>query len=291
MIKKSLDEVIMLKIIPVSDICTQIQSSSGLVNASIIEHPEHVTVVDTMLLPRDSRSLAEHLKTYHKAVKYIINTHWHSDHCYGNRFIANADSCIIAHEKHLETISCEKIMLTARKSIVEKSKLCRPHLTFDKLCQLDTLPSIQIKHSPGHSPDSSIVFLATEKLLMAGDTILNGPEDKIAIPYFYWGSHAEILDSLKNIQKMEIETIIPGHGPACTLETLKTDIEYLEKLKTACDEIHQNSPAISKEKLIEICQNEIILTACVSGSNTDDFWVPVMHKLNIECLCKELFSQ
>lgn len=60
-------------------------------NGAFIVGPENVVVVDTQYRPSWARDLiAEIRKITDKPVRYVINTHWHGDHTYGNMAYAEA---------------------------------------------------------------------------------------------------------------------------------------------------------------------------------------------------------
>src|ERR1700722_18760448 len=60
-------------------------------NSGFIVGSDGVVVLDVPLLPSWGRDLvAEIRKVTEKPVRYVINTHYHSDHLYGNQAIAEA---------------------------------------------------------------------------------------------------------------------------------------------------------------------------------------------------------
>lgn len=70
-------------------------------NALIIEDDEAVTVVDTHQSPSAAAALIEEIaKLTPKRVGFVINTHWHGDHVYGNQVYRERfpDVVIIGHE-------------------------------------------------------------------------------------------------------------------------------------------------------------------------------------------------
>ena len=111
----------MLTINKISDNIT-LFSGTSFVNSVLIEFEKFLIVIDTMLLPKDSKELSLLIKKKNKPIKYILNTHWHSDHCYGNRFIKDENTLIIAHKRFLETITAEKNTLYPNhKKFINKS--------------------------------------------------------------------------------------------------------------------------------------------------------------------------
>ena len=60
--------------------------SYAFANALVIEDDESVTVVDTHQLPSAAEELIDTIvERTGKPVAYVVNTHWHGDHVYGNQ--------------------------------------------------------------------------------------------------------------------------------------------------------------------------------------------------------------
>jgi glyoxylase-like metal-dependent hydrolase (beta-lactamase superfamily II) len=60
-------------------------------NVLIIINESDVVVVDANIFPESARQTVREIrKLTNKPVRYVVNTHWHSDHHYGNAIYANA---------------------------------------------------------------------------------------------------------------------------------------------------------------------------------------------------------
>ena len=82
-----------------SAIRTESREADG--NSTVIINDEDVVVVDTDITPSSARAvLAEIRKLTDKPVRYVINTHWHDDHVFGNMVYQDAFPQVefIAHE-------------------------------------------------------------------------------------------------------------------------------------------------------------------------------------------------
>ena len=76
--------------------------------------------------------------------------------------------------------------------------------------------------TPGHSPDH--VALVAGALLFSGDTVLGTGSVFIAPGE---GSLSAYLDSLRRLRELDVEAILPGHGPVVWRPREKLD-EYIE---------------------------------------------------------------
>ncbi len=270
----------MNKIIQVNASVTLLQAKNSLLNATVVENNDSLLVIDTLLLPKDSKELYEFCLTKNKPIKYIINTHWHSDHCYGNRFFDHFNPIIIAHKLFWNTIEKEKNIIAPEKANIINKKLLRlPHITFSKDLELPEF-NLVITHAPGHSDDSTRIYSQLYDIYWTGDNVLNSNDNRIAIPYFYWGNPQELLSELRSLAKKKPNIIIPGHGLPCDYHKLDRDVSYLENL------------LLSFSKLSSSCSNQKLpsLIECYPTQENDSFWVEKMHSLNLERLGGSSFS-
>lgn len=80
----------------------------------------------------------------------------------------------------------------------------------------------EVLATPGHAPEH--VALLAGRALFSGDTVLGSGSVFIAPGE---GSLAQYLDSLRRLRELDLEAILPGHGPVVWEPRAKLD-EYLE---------------------------------------------------------------
>jgi cyclase len=78
--------------------------------------------------------------------------------------------------------------------------------------------SFQLLHMPGHTPSELAVYIPEERVVCTSDNVVTSGQPFLhqAVPY-------EWLESLKKIQQLDVDVIIPGHGEIC-------DRSYIPKM-------------------------------------------------------------
>jgi glyoxylase-like metal-dependent hydrolase (beta-lactamase superfamily II) len=246
------------------------------VTAGAIVTDDGTIVIDTLPFPRETREMIDFLRAESKrGIRYVINTHHHADHVYGNYLFEEAD--IIASEKCREVMrkSGEKNLAEAKAQTPELAEvtLRLPNITFpDKMMFHLGDRVIRLMPLVGHSVDGIGVYLEGDKILFAGDSVM-------PLPYIFWGDRVVLQDTLRMIKDMNLENIVQGHGEVLLKgeidETLNTSIQYL-------DCIHDKVKAklatrTSKERLI----NDITLESCGFSSIALDGLVKQLHRSNL----------
>jgi glyoxylase-like metal-dependent hydrolase (beta-lactamase superfamily II) len=133
--------------------------------------------------------IARILKSENFALKYIINTHGHSDHTAGNQ--------------ELQLIFGAKIVAhTLSKSSADVKVDDGDTIYVGKI-------SINVIHTPGHTPDG-ICLLVENKKLLTGDTLFVGECGRTDLP---GGNSKSLYDSLFNklLKLCDDVEVFPGH--------------------------------------------------------------------------------
>jgi cyclase len=205
----------------------------ALVTAGAVIGPQWAAVIDTLAMPEETLMMRAFIEEeIGVPVRYVINTHYHADHSWGNCLFPGAT--VIAHQL-CRTLMQERGTLaleTARHQspTFKQIKLVLPHLTFDngnmniKVGKKNLLLSA----SPGHSPDGITVLVEEDRVLFAGDTFL-------PLPYFVDGNIDELSASIKRIARLGLENIVQGHGEIILRgeidDAAHEDLAYLSCLK------------------------------------------------------------
>lgn len=159
------------------------------------------------------------LKQRQLTLKFLINTHLHLDHIFGNRFITDRYGASLYYAKEdgflLDGFASQAAAFGLRVGgehlppVSENAFSGHFSLTFAGT-------EIKMIPAPGHSPGSVLVYLPSESLLFSGDTLFRGGVGRTDLP---GGNTVQLKESLKMTAAAFDESvkILPGHGLPTTL--------------------------------------------------------------------------
>jgi len=190
--------------------------------SAVIMTPARAIVVDTLTGPRDMDPVLDFLAAEAGDRRLlVVNTHHHWDHVFGNAAFAGRD--IVAQR------ACPRLMQAELQGGDESFRLPpsegvpMPTVTFgDRLTYADDGESVHLIHTPGHSEDSLVVFLAEARLLFGGDTV------EWPLPNFTQRDGAEEwIRTLRQLKQLPADVIVPSHGPAMDKQIIDANESYI----------------------------------------------------------------
>jgi glyoxylase-like metal-dependent hydrolase (beta-lactamase superfamily II) len=205
-----------------SDLYAQVTASAVVTEGGIV-------VIDTLPFPVETHAMIDYLNGQGRGkIRYLILTHWHGDHSYGSYLFDGAQ--LLAHERCAEALhEYGRAALEESKETtpeLEEVELRLPDVTFDQGDMLLHLgeKSLQMVLTPGHSPDTTVVYVREDKVLLASDTVM-------PLPYFAWGDREDFVDSLQKVLEFNLECIVQGHGEVLLRgeirDAIQSSIRYL----------------------------------------------------------------
>lgn len=251
--------------------------TGALSNAGFVDLGNELLVFDSFNTPsaaQELRKQAEGLTG--KKVKYLVNSHYHGDHIFGNQVfkdeiiistevtkdwirekntIGDVDTELKETQQFLENL---ELQILAEENEVIKKSLINQFAEMEKL--VAELPTLQLKlpnftfekkliiygterHAElyclggGHSPSDTFLYVPQEKVAFMGDIVTEELHLPIVQP-------VEFLSILQTAKEMDIQSLMPGHGEVGSTKQIDTMIQYISMLTNAAKGAHGTNISI-----------------------------------------------
>ena len=242
-------------------------------NAGIVDLGEEVLVFDSLGTPSagiELRRQAEEITG--KPVKYLVNSHYHGDHVFGNQafkdvpIIATSETLRLGLENQMGELEKEEQEMrdyllhlkNQQMKIVDeitKASFVNQYEEIAKL--LEDLPILEIIlptfifeeklmirgrkrqveivcYGGGHTPSDTFMYIPDVKIAFMGDLLTERLHLPIVDP-------VQLQSILQSVKQMEIETYVPGHGNAGDQSLCEDLLHYLSFLMDKAKEAHEKN--------------------------------------------------
>ncbi len=228
----------------------------GWSNAGLVVDGEHSLLIDTLF---DLRLTEEMLAAMRRAspaadrIDTLVNTHANGDHCYGNQLVG--DARIVASER--TAAEMQELPASAMAALVAEApqmgelgefflrcfgafsfegiETVLPGETFAGECSLRVgareLRLIEV--GPAHTRGDTLALLPAERVLFSGDILFHG-----AHPIAWAGPVSNWIAACDRILEMDVEVIVPGHGPLADKRAVAELRAYFDYLLARGREYH-----------------------------------------------------
>lgn len=208
----------------------QIQNNPFQENTYVVwdEASMEAAIVDCgALFPQEEERIEAFVSDNNLKVKYILNTHLHLDHCFGNAWAAGRyDILPMAHEEDetLLTRMGEQARMFGLPFEVKTEKL-GGYLNDGDVLTLGE-HEIRVIHTPGHSRGGLCFYIPSAGWLISGDSLFEGSIGRTDLE---GGSYATLIKSItERLMTLAEETVVyPGHGPYTTIGDEKKSNPFL----------------------------------------------------------------
>lgn len=220
--------------------------SWGWSNAGIVTDGDMSLLIDTLY---DLRLTQEMLDTMRKSIPaaasidMVANTHANGDHCYGNQLVAGAQIIASARtaEEMLELPPQHLAVLIKQAPALgqigefasrvfgpfkfDDITLTPPNKTFEGELSLNVgnKEVHLIEVGPAHTRGDTLVHIPADRVIFTGDILFIGGH-----PIIWAGPVSNWLRACDRILAMDVETIVPGHGPITDKKGVAQVKGYLE---------------------------------------------------------------
>lgn len=235
--------------------------TSGLyaqVTASAVVHREGIVVMDTLPFPEETREMIDYLNSLGKGkIKYLINSHWHADHTFGN-YLFDDDVQMVCHRR------CYDNLLNYGQRAIDEAKANTPEFEEVELRIPDIIfedgglvlhignKSVELHLMPGHTNDQTVAFAREDKVMLASDAMM-------PVPYFIAGDRYQMRASLLSMLNFTLESMVQGHGEVLLRgeipKAINASVAYLDTIEEKVRHVVQQgeSPDSLKQFLIDDC--------------------------------------
>lgn len=256
------------------------------VTAGAVTGPQWAVVIDTLALPEETLAMRAYIEeVLNVPVRYVINTHYHADHTWGNCYFPGAT--VMAHalcrQAILEHGQANLDLARKQNPVFKQTKLVAPNFTFDcgNISMRVGKKNLILMATPGHSKDGISILVEEDRVLFAGDAFM-------PLPHIVDGDLEQLSLTIKGIGKMGLENIIQGHGDIILrgeIEgSVKDNLGYLSALRKAVKTAaRRKNPEDALESIdIESCGKSRV---SLGGLGQD------LHRRNVRALYKQICQE
>jgi cyclase len=256
------------------------------VTAGAVIGPNWAVVIDTLAIPEETLQIRDFIEQeLNLPIRYVIDTHYHADHAWGNCFFPGAT--IIAH-----TLSRKQLATKGQQSLIEarkqnptfrRVKIVLPQLTFDESYLILRVgkKTLSMFPLPGPCADNIGVLVEEDRVLFAGDAFM-------PLPYIVDGNIDDTIASLKRISKMGLENVVPGHGDIVLRGEIdgmvKENLAYLSALRKGVRKAARRK--YPQEILSEIGVEDCGKSRVLIGGLAEE-----LHRRNLRALYYQMYGK
>ena len=255
-----------------------VESQLSMCNCSVVVTKDGVVVIDTPMIPANAKKVAAEIAKF-GPVRYVINTEPHGDHTSGNCYFGGE---VIAHEGTRDAILASKV-----KDFENMLKMMAPdslpvpadfHYRAPDITLTERLTfylgnhTFRLINMPGHTPYQVAVHVPEERIVFTSDNVVVGN-----MPFFGPSIPHQWLKSLKEYEKLDVDKVVPGHGPVSD----KSCFKQMYKIVKGCMDAVR--AAIAKGMTLQEAQEKVTFAEIFPHIPRDERTVAVI-RMNVERL-------
>jgi cyclase len=215
-------------------------------NPSYVTTADGVVVIDTPQLPTRAVAMREEAEAI-GPIRYVVNTEHHVDHIFGNYYFKGAGP-VVHHRgvadnfmtvgpildpfayaaEAMPTDDPQGQAIFPERAVYEADmNTGRIVFTGDVTLRVGD-HTVELIHTPGHTPGQLAVHVPEERVVFTGDTVFSEVQT--------WLMTSDIdqwVAALDRIAALDVDHVIPGHGPITTTRYLATQKQVLLEWRAA----------------------------------------------------------
>jgi glyoxylase-like metal-dependent hydrolase (beta-lactamase superfamily II) len=233
----------------------------GWSNSGLIVGKRDAVLVDTLFDLRLTRRMLDDMQAVLSGpIRRLVNTHHNGDHCYGNELLPEAE--IIAHR------ACREEMLKISPGVIvslmqafgdtlagryvrecfqafefSNITLTPPTTVFDTslTVYVDANPVELLYLGPAHTRGDIAVYYPAEGVVFSGDLVFH-----LCTPIIWEGTCAQWLKALDVLLDLDVEHVVPGHGPLADKAGVQLQKDYLLYVWDRAHELYERGVPVEE---------------------------------------------
>ncbi len=225
------------------------QGGWGWSNAGLIVDGEESLLVDTLYDLELTQTMLRRMRAAEpraQRIRTLVNTHANGDHCHGNELVVGAE--IIASTASAREMAelPPEIMAALMANTQALGRLgdyfqhcfgqfrfdgirfTPPTRTFDRELDLHVgdKPVHLLEVGPAHTRGDVLVYSPVDRVVFTGDILFID-----STPLMWEGPVSNWIDACLRIEDMEVDLIVPGHGPITDKHGVAKVRHYLQYVR------------------------------------------------------------
>ena len=189
-------------------------------NSTLIVSGDEALLIDAMASAADAEKLRSFVESeLGKRVRFIISTHYFSDHLAALKLFPQAS--IIAHQNYTHTFDLE-----IHRTEEEKAHFVKPNILIsDGMTMCWGHYELDIFHNPAHTMSTINIDISAADLLLVGDNVVGN------LVYLHYSTPALHKRALERLRRRDRAHVIQGHQGVVGRDTIENALCYLDGLE------------------------------------------------------------